>query len=83
METLIAQVRDTRPQLIGLSATLPQHLWGVRQTIHRLRLTFGDACPRIAVGGLAINQFPGLADWVGAEVLGPDALAAVAAVGAD
>jgi hypothetical protein len=39
----------------------------------------GDACPRIAVGGLAINQFPGLAGWVGAEVLGADALTAVAA----
>jgi methanogenic corrinoid protein MtbC1 len=79
IETLVKQVRDTRPHLVGLSATLPQHLWGLRQTVDRLRQTFGDACPRIVVGGLAINQFPGLAGWVGAEVLGPDALAAVAA----
>jgi methanogenic corrinoid protein MtbC1 len=80
IETLVEQVRDTRPHLVGLSATLPQHLWGLRQTINRLRQTFCDACPRIAVGGLAINQFPALANWVGAEVLGADALAVVAAV---
>jgi methanogenic corrinoid protein MtbC1 len=79
IETLVVHVRDTRPHLVGLSATLPQHLWGLRQTVDRLGQAFGDACPRIAVGGLAINQFPGLAGWVGAEVLGPDALAAVAA----
>ena len=79
IETLVEHVRDTRPHLVGLSATLPQHLWALRQTINRLRQTFGDACPRIVVGGLAINQFPALADWVGAEVLGADALAAVAA----
>ena len=79
IETLVEQVRDTRPHLVGLSATLPQHLWGLRQSINRLRQTFGDACPRIAVGGLAINQFPALADWIGVEVLGADALAAVAA----
>ena len=83
IETLVDHVSDTRPHLVGLSATLPQHLWGLRRTINRLRQTFGDGCPRIAVGGLAINQFPGLADWVGAEVLGPDALAAVAATAAE
>ena len=83
IETLVERIRDTRPHLVGLSATLPQHLLGLRQAIDRLRRAFGDACPRIAVGGLAINQFPALADWVGAEVLGPDAVAAVAAAAVD
>lgn len=79
LEALVEQVRAFRPHLAGLSATLPQHLRGLREAVGRLREVFGDACPRIAVGGLVINQFPRLADWVGAEVLGADAVSAAAA----
>ena len=79
VEALVTQVRDTRPHLVGFSAALPQHLLGLRLAIGQMRQTLGETCPRIAIGGLAINQFPGLAQWVGAEVLGTDALAAVAA----
>ena len=78
-EALLAQVRRLQPQLVGFSASLPQHLRGLRDAVAGLRAELGDACPRLVVGGLVINQFPRLAGWVGAEVLGPDAASAAAA----
>lgn len=76
---LLAQVREMQPHLLGLSASLPQQLRGLRQTIAALRQTLGDDCPVIAVGGLVFNQFPLLARSIGAELLGPDARIAVTA----
>ena len=78
-ETLRAKVRQIRPQLVGFSVSLPQHLRGVREAVADLRAELGAGCPRLVVGGLVINQFPRLADWVGAEVLGADAVTAAAA----
>jgi hypothetical protein len=68
-----------RPHLIGLTGSIPQQLGGVRRTIVRLRRELGDGCPAIAVGGLMFNHYPGLAQWVGGELLGTDALVAAAA----
>jgi methanogenic corrinoid protein MtbC1 len=79
LASLIAQVREVRPQLIGLSASLPYHLRTLREAIAVLRTVFVDDCPRIAVGGLVFNQFPELAKSIGAELLGGDACAAAAA----
>lgn len=79
LASLIAQVREVRPQLIGLSASLPYHLRTLREAIAVLRTVFVDDCPRIAVGGLVFNQFPRLAESIGAELLGGDACAAAAA----
>jgi len=76
---LIAKVSDIRPHLVGLSASLPQHLRGLREAVQGLRAALGNQCPRIVVGGLVINQFPRLAPWSGAELLGPDAITAAAA----
>ncbi len=77
-ETLLAKVRQIGPQLVGFSVSLPQHLRGVRDAVAGLRTELGSGCPRLVVGGLVINQFPGLADWVGAEVLGADAVTSAA-----
>ena len=79
LASLITQVREVRPQLIGLSASLPYHLRTLREAIAVLRTVFVDDCPRIAVGGLVFNQFPQLAKSIGAELLGGDACAAAAA----
>lgn len=76
---LLEQVRSFRPHLVGLSASLPQQLRALRETIATLRAGCGDDCPRITVGGLVINQFPDLARSIGAEVLGADACSAAAA----
>lgn len=77
LPSLIAQVRELRPHLVGLSASLPYHLRGLREAINALRVAFADDCPQLAVGGLVFNQFPLLADALGAEQLGTDACAAV------
>jgi MerR family transcriptional regulator, light-induced transcriptional regulator len=79
LQALIARVGDVRPHLVGLSASLPQHLHGLRLAVQGLRQALGGQCPRIVVGGLVINQFPRLAPWAGAEVLGADAVTAAAA----
>lgn len=78
LASLIAQVRQFRPHLVGLSATLPSQLRGLRETVDALRATFGSDCPHLSVGGLVFNQFPLLVDSVGVESLGADACAAVA-----
>ena len=79
LEALIAKVVDLRPHLVGLSASLPQHLRGLRAAVQGLRAALAEQCPQIVVGGLVINQFPQLAPWAGADVLGADAVTAAAA----
>lgn len=74
---LVAQVRSGRPQLVGLSVSLPQQLHSLRECITALQTSFGDEGPRIAVGGLVFNQFPQLARVLGVELLGTDACSAV------
>lgn len=79
LAALLDQVRHVRPELIGLSASLPQHLRGLRAAINTLRSSLGEHCPPIGVGGLVFNQFPALAQTLGAPLLGSDALQAVEA----
>lgn len=77
---LVSQVRTLRPHLVGLSASLPYHLRGLRETISVLRAAFADDCPHLVVGGLVFNQFPQLAESLGAELLGADAVAAAVSI---
>jgi methanogenic corrinoid protein MtbC1 len=79
LDALVAKVGQIRPHLVGLSASLPQHLRGLRVAVAGLRAALGDECPSIVVGGLVFNQFPQLAPWAGAEMLGADAVTAAAA----
>ena len=50
---LLREVGQRRPDLLGLSAALPQHLITARQTIEMLRAELGADCPEIWIGGLA------------------------------
>ena len=50
---LVRDIDSRRPQLLGLSATLPQHLVTARDTIAALHAELGNACPEIWIGGLA------------------------------
>lgn len=79
LPALLAQVRALGPDLVGLSASLPHQLRGLREAVAALRLACADDCPTIAVGGLAFNQFPAIAGSVGAELLGADAVSAARA----
>lgn len=82
LPALIDQIRQLQPDLVGLSASLPQQLRGLREALAVLRTSFAGAGPRLAVGGLVFNQFPLLAQSFGAELLGADALSAAAAASA-
>ncbi len=75
--SLLAAIEDRQPDLVALSASLPQQVCDVMVTIDSLRTRLGKACPEIAVGGLVFNQFPLIASTIEAELLGPDAMAAV------
>ena len=52
-QDLVREIDRRRPDLLGLSATLPQHLITARQTIDSLRSELGSRCPTIWIGGLA------------------------------
>lgn len=80
LSALVAQVRTLQPHLVGLSASLPHQLRGLRETISVLRAAFGESCPHLVVGGLVFNQFPQLAKSIGAELLGTDAHAAAVSI---
>ncbi|WP_300340376.1 cobalamin B12-binding domain-containing protein [Accumulibacter sp.] len=81
LPALTDQIRQLQPDLVGLSASLPQQLRALREAVGVLRASFVDDCPRIVVGGLVFNQFPLLARNIGADLLGADALSASAAAG--
>jgi MerR family transcriptional regulator, light-induced transcriptional regulator len=75
---IVAQVREIKPHLLGLSASLPQHLRGLRETIAALRAALGKDCPKIMIGGIVFNQFPFLSRPCHADLLATDACSAVA-----
>ncbi|MDQ3039872.1 MAG: EAL domain-containing protein, partial [Pseudomonadota bacterium] len=54
-DALIDHVQRWRPDLLGLSASLPQHLREMRQVTSKLRQMMGDNCPHLLVGGLGLN----------------------------
>jgi methanogenic corrinoid protein MtbC1 len=78
---LVQLARDQRPDLVGLSASLPHHLQSAREAIASLRADLDERRPRVLLGGLAINQFSPLATMLGADATGQDARSAVDAAG--
>jgi methanogenic corrinoid protein MtbC1 len=79
-EDLLAQIGTWRPEVVGLSASLVQHLSELKRAVGSIRDRFGAENPRIIVGGIPINQIDGIWRWTGADVWGTDAGKAVAAV---
>jgi methanogenic corrinoid protein MtbC1 len=79
-EDLLAQIGTWRPELVGLSASLVQHLSELKRAVSSIRDRFGAENPKIIVGGIPINQIDGIWRWTGADVWGTDAGKAVAAV---
>ncbi len=73
LSALISQCTDYAPHVLCLSASLPQHLRILKETLLALRQRLGPDCPRVVVGGLVFNQFPALAKTLDAEWLGPTA----------
>jgi methanogenic corrinoid protein MtbC1 len=64
---LIKQAMLWKPDLIGLSVSFPNQLSVAKLVITKLRNCFGDHCPAIMIGGLAVNRFNRLAGLMGAD----------------
>jgi methanogenic corrinoid protein MtbC1 len=77
IRSLIAQVEVFRPDLVGLSVAFAHQLGTARDTIRQLRERLPSSCPKILVGGGAVNRFKSLADQLGADGHASDALAAL------
>lgn len=75
--SLVEQVQRYRPDLVGLSVSLPSQISAARSAIERLRDVPGVGKPSILVGGLALNQLDELWRDLGADRWGANAKAAL------
>jgi methanogenic corrinoid protein MtbC1 len=71
--SVLRQIRDRSPHIVGFSATIPAHLRPVKAAIRAMHDTLGPSCPPVMVGGLAINQIEGVAKALGADFTCRDA----------
>ena len=81
VESLLAMVKQRRPDVLALSAALPPHLPRLRDTIRAVRSALGpagaDGAPLIVVGGRPFVDDPSLGARLGADLTAPDAATAV------
>ncbi|MGM0676312.1 MAG: cobalamin B12-binding domain-containing protein [Pseudomonadota bacterium] len=79
--SLLGQVRRFDPHLVGLTVSLPRHLWAVRELIEEIRQHQVGLQPLILVGGNLINRVPSLAMVIGADLWAANARDALKLVG--
>jgi methanogenic corrinoid protein MtbC1 len=75
--SLLRQIAEWAPDLVGLSLSFAQQLRVVKDVIAQLSARFGPARPRVIIGGIVINRFDRLVDVVGADGYSVDAQAAI------
>jgi len=78
MESLLSEVDRIRPDLVALSATMPENVRWIARFIDQIR-TRDTRRPAILVGGLPFLVSEGLWRDIGADASGSDCEAAVAA----
>jgi methanogenic corrinoid protein MtbC1 len=76
VERLAAVVRESRPDVIGLSITMDANAEALLRTVARLRKITGNRSV-LAVGGPAVSSSPELVTAIGADVSDPDAERAI------
>ncbi|MCW2286175.1 methanogenic corrinoid protein MtbC1 [Rhodoblastus acidophilus] len=76
--SLVEQIVESSPDLVGLSVSFPEHLCSVRTIVAKLDSRLGASRPRVIIGGLAIRTFASLAGASHADAFIPTAAAAVA-----
>ena len=74
---LLQAVEERKPQVVGLSAALTQHLGSVKMLVASIRGEFRDSCPPIVVGGNAFRDLAEVWRLVEADGYAPDASGAV------
>ena len=77
LDGLVAMVRERRPHVVALSASIAPHLPQLRSMTRAVRDIGGEAGPYILVGGRPFIDDPGLARRLGADATAPDAAEAV------
>ncbi len=75
VERLVDTIRAEQPQLIGLSALLTTTMMGMKDVVATVRRTFGDASPKVMVGGAPVTRE--YAQEIGADGYAADAASAV------
>lgn len=70
---LLDQIESSRPDVVGLSVSMPQHIEKIHELIRLCRLELGKQCPSIIVGGLAMNSVDDLWRNIEADHWYPDA----------
>lgn len=73
VEDLVEMVRERRPQVVALSASIAPHLARVEQAVRAVRKAVPEDGPLIAVGGRAFHDDPELATRMGADLTAKDA----------
>jgi methanogenic corrinoid protein MtbC1 len=74
---LISYLDREKPDLLGLSATLPVDIAKTKEMTTLLRAELGNACPVIMVGGLATNTLPRSWAMTGADIWAINAVEAI------
>lgn len=75
--SLIQQVENWEPDLIGLSLSFPHQVAVAKSIISQLIQHYGIERPAVIIGGLAFNPLSSLVDVIGAELFGMDSKIAV------
>ncbi len=74
----LVQMLDSQPtDLLGLSVSMYDQIETLAGTIDRARGELGNRCPPIAVGGLPLNETPGLLRFIRADTWFTDATSVV------
>ncbi|HEX6373557.1 MAG TPA: cobalamin-dependent protein [Longimicrobium sp.] len=73
VEDLVALVKERRPEVVALSASITPHLSRVREAVRAIRGAMPEGAPVIAIGGRAFAGDAALAERMGADLTARDA----------
>jgi methanogenic corrinoid protein MtbC1 len=74
VEDLVRMVKERRPEVVALSASITPHLARVREAVRAIREAMPQDGPVIAIGGRAFAGDAALAERMGADLTAKDAV---------
>lgn len=74
VEDLVEMVKERRPEVVALSASITPHLARVREAVQAIRAAMPEDAPVIAIGGRAFAGDAALAERMGADLTATDAV---------